>query len=86
MEPKANKGHWYDGWIYDVILSRNLNPKVSFRHGNGLAALAEAGTRYDYAVLTFILHELDEEEREDLLRAAHQPPGAAVKVTGWRGD
>ena len=136
MELKANKDHWYDGWIYDalvapkldglfgraldliepgarvidigcgtgrfsflaadkcgyvagvdlsgrniaranLILSRNLNPKLSFLHKSGLDALAEAGTHYDYAILTFILHEMDETERAGLLRAA---AGAAGKV------
>ncbi len=61
----------------NLILSRNLDPKMSFQHKSGLAALAEAGTRYDYAVLTFILHEINEEERAGLLRAA---AGAADKV------
>ena len=136
MELKANKDHWYDGWIYgelvaprldglygrilemiepgarvldigcgtgrfaflaadkcgsvvgldlssrnidraDLVLSKNLNAKVSFLHKNGADALTEGGAHYDYAVLTFILHEVDEVERAGLLRAAAK---AADKV------
>jgi len=54
----------------NLVLSRDLNPKISFLHKNAGELLAEAGTRYDYAVLTFILHELNEAQREGLLRAA----------------
>ena len=61
----------------NLVLSRNLNPKVSFLHKNGAAELAEDGEHYDYAVLTFILHEVAEGERGALLRAA---AGAADKV------
>ena len=61
----------------NLILTRNLNAKVTFLHKNGRDTLAEAGTHYDYAVLTFILHEVDEIERAGLLRAA---AGAANKV------
>jgi len=61
----------------NLVLSRNLNGKVSFLHKNGADALAEAGAHYDYAALTFILHEMAEAERAGLLRAA---AGAADKV------
>jgi len=61
----------------NLVLSRNFSDKVSFQHKNGLAALAERGAHYDYAVLTFILHEMDEGERTGLLLAA---AGAADKV------
>jgi SAM-dependent methyltransferase len=61
----------------DLVLSRNLNAKVSFLHKNGADALTESGAHYDYAVLSFILHEMDEAERADLLRAAAR---AAEKV------
>ena len=124
-----NKDHWYDGWLYDVLiaphqdslfagikeliepgsrvidigcgtgrlplflagrcrsvlgvdlskrnidraqllLSRKLIPNVSFRHAGGEAALSGGVDRYDYAVLTYVLHEVREEERVKLRLAA----------------
>lgn len=59
------------------VLARNYNAKISFQHKNAGEALAAPGRHYDYAVLTFVLHEVDEAEREALLRAAAR---AADKV------
>lgn len=61
----------------NLMLPPDLKGKVSFLHKNAGETLAAAGRRYDYAVMTFILHEMDESEREGLLRAA---AGAAAKV------
>ncbi|PIU19566.1 MAG: hypothetical protein COT18_06820 [Elusimicrobia bacterium CG08_land_8_20_14_0_20_59_10] len=126
---KDNKDHWYDGWLYDVLiaphqdglfgqilelmepgskvidigcgtgrfsfsaagkyrsvlgidlsrrniaranllLSRKLTGNISFRHAGAEAVLSGGKEHYDYAVMTYVLHEVGEPERVKLLLAA----------------
>lgn len=60
----------------NLALARRPRGNVSFLHADAAAALAGAG-RFDYAVMTFMLHEAGPEERLELLRRAAR---AADKV------
>jgi SAM-dependent methyltransferase len=124
-----NKDHWYDGWIYDLLiaphqdrlfcgireliqpgasvvdigcgtgrlpfflsghcrsvlgldlskrnidraqllLSRKPRPNVSLRHAAAGTALSGGKEHYDYAVMTYVLHEVGPRERVGLMLAA----------------
>jgi SAM-dependent methyltransferase len=45
------------------------SPNIFFHHSNVFQFLRETETRYDYAVLTYVLHEMDETVRQSLLEA-----------------
>ena len=47
---------------------KNPNEKISFHHASIGEILAERNRHFDYAVMTYILHEVDEEQRIQLLR------------------
>ncbi len=49
-------------------LINNPNPKVTFRHNSISEIIQENNQHFDYAVLTFVIHEVDEEERNLLLK------------------
>jgi SAM-dependent methyltransferase len=42
---------------------------VRFHHADALGYLAEENVRFDYATISYVLHEIDERERDTLLRA-----------------
>jgi SAM-dependent methyltransferase len=52
-------------------LQKNPNSKISFLHVN-LANLISQNHRYDYAVMTYVIHEVNPEERIDLLKDMSQ--------------
>jgi len=52
-------------------LQKNPNSKISFLHAN-LANLISQNHRYDYAVMTYVIHEVNPEERIDLLKDMSQ--------------
>jgi len=52
-------------------LQKNPNSKISFLHVN-LANLISQNHRYDYAVMTYVIHEVNPEERIDLLKEMSQ--------------
>jgi len=51
--------------------------KVSFHHGNLTEIINEGGNHFDFAVLTYVIHEVNKEERIDLLK---QTAGIAEKI------
>ncbi len=44
------------------------NEKISFKHNNLSEIIEEGQTHFDYAVLTYVIHEVNEEERISLLK------------------
>jgi SAM-dependent methyltransferase len=52
-------------------LSKKLNPKISFLHSN-LSELVKENQRFDYAVMTYVIHEVNPEERVALLKEMSQ--------------
>ena len=44
------------------------NKKISFKHNNISEIVNEGQTHFDYAVLTYVIHEVNEEERINLLK------------------
>lgn len=44
------------------------NEKISFKHNNLSEIIREGQTHFDYAVLTYVIHEVNEEERITLLK------------------
>ncbi|MBE0538379.1 MAG: class I SAM-dependent methyltransferase [Ignavibacterium sp.] len=52
-------------------LSKKLNPKVSFLHLN-LSELVKKNQRFDCAVMTYVIHEVNPEERVALLKEMSQ--------------
>jgi len=58
-------------------LFRNPVDKISFHHGNLTEIINEGDKHFDFAVLTYVIHEVDKEERIDLLK---QATGIAEKI------
>ncbi len=52
----------------DRTLSRNPHPGILFEHKSAADILSERGKHYDYAVMTYVLHEVPEHLRAGLLR------------------
>ena len=51
-------------------LSRNPNKKISYHHASIDAIIVESNPHFDHAVLTYVLHEIDEDQRIQLPRDA----------------
>jgi len=49
-------------------LSRNPNSAISFEHKSVTDIVAQGDQHFDYAVLTYVVHEVPEHERVELLR------------------
>ena len=58
-------------------LQKNPNDKISFQHKSLSDIIAEGKLHFDYAVMTYVIHEVNEEERVKLLLQLSQ---AADKV------
>jgi len=48
-------------------LAKNQNEKISFKHKSISEIIAEGEEHFDYAVMTFVIHEVVESERINLL-------------------
>src|SRR3989337_725211 len=48
-------------------LQKNPNDKISFQHKSLSDIIAEGKLHFDYAVMTYVIHEVNEEERVKLL-------------------
>ena len=49
-------------------LKKSPNQKIIFRHNSLNEVLQEHNQHFDYAILTFVIHEVNEEERIPLLK------------------
>ena len=56
----------------NLILAENPNDKISFQHKNISAIISGGKEHFDYAVMTFVIHEVDEEKRVNLLKEIAQ--------------
>ena len=52
----------------NLTLLDHPNEKISFKHNNLSEITGEEQTHFDYAVLTYVIHEVNEEERIYLLK------------------
>ena len=52
----------------NITLHQRPNSKISFHHGNVSEINHEKQFHFDYAVLTYVIHEVNEEERLSLLK------------------
>lgn len=50
-----------------MTLSQQPNEKVSFQHTNVSEIIKRGQSHFDFAILTYVIHEVHEEERIDLL-------------------
>lgn len=48
-------------------LSKNYNDKIIFQHKSINEIISERKEHYDYAIMTYVIHEVDENERVKLL-------------------
>jgi len=55
-----------------LTLVQQQNDKILFQHRNLSEILNEGQTHFDYAVLTYVIHEVNEEERINLLKEIAQ--------------
>jgi len=55
----------------NLNLAKNPNSKISFLHTN-LSSLLSQNFHFDYAVITFVIHEVNPEERVALLKEISQ--------------
>lgn len=46
----------------------NIHYKINFFHSDIKSFLDESKNKYDYAILSYVIHEVDEKEREDILK------------------
>lgn len=51
----------------NLILDKNPEDKISFRHNNISEIASKADNHFDYAILTYVIHEVNEEDRVVLL-------------------
>ena len=51
----------------NLILLQHPNDKISFQNSNISEIINEGQTHFDFAILTYVIHEVDEEERINLL-------------------
>jgi len=51
----------------NIILLQHPNDKISFQHSNLKEIINKGKIHFDYAVLTYVIHEVDEEDRINLL-------------------
>lgn len=73
----ADKCKWIDGVdlskrnidVAKSKLARRSPANVAFHHSDIFCFLGETAKRYDYAVLTYVIHELDENARQTVLQA-----------------
>lgn len=56
----------------NLTLRRNPNVKISFQNNSISEIINERQPHFDYAVLTYVIHEVDEEERKNLLNEISQ--------------
>jgi SAM-dependent methyltransferase len=49
-------------------LIKNPDERISFKHGNPGEVIKSGSLKFDYAILTYVIHEVNEDERIDLLR------------------
>jgi len=56
----------------NLILSENPNNKISFQHKNISEIISGRKEHFDYAVMTYVIHEVDEEKRVNLLKEIAQ--------------
>jgi SAM-dependent methyltransferase len=49
------------------MLLQHPNPKISFKHRNLSEIISEGQVHFDFAILTYVIHEIDEAERISLL-------------------
>lgn len=50
------------------ILARNPTDKIQFHHTDALGFLAGNGVRFDYAMISYVIHEVEVKERTRLLQ------------------
>lgn len=53
-------------------LTRNGSEKINFYHSDAIKFIDNNGTNYDYALLSYVIHEVDEPQRENILRTLSQ--------------
>jgi SAM-dependent methyltransferase len=52
----------------NLTLLRHPHPKIAFKHSSLSEIINSGNARFDYAVLTYVIHEVNEEERINLLK------------------
>jgi ubiquinone/menaquinone biosynthesis C-methylase UbiE len=52
----------------NLTLLKHPDVKISFKHNNLSEIISNRNVHFDYAILTYVIHEVNEEEREDILR------------------
>ncbi len=55
-----------------TYLDRNNFPNVEFIHGNTLALSGQIKEKFDYAIITYVIHEVPLNEREKFLSSARE--------------
>lgn len=51
-------------------LLKHPSPRISFHHNNLDDIMGSVGQKFDFAILTFVIHEVNQDERVDLLKNA----------------
>jgi ubiquinone/menaquinone biosynthesis C-methylase UbiE len=55
-----------------LTLSKKPNSKISFIHSSLSEIISDGNEHFDYAVMTYVIHEVDESERDNLLEEMAQ--------------
>ena len=56
----------------NLVLSRNPNEKILFQHKSARDIISSNNEHFDLAVMTYVIHEVNKEEREKLLNEIAQ--------------
>lgn len=52
-------------------LDKNKTERIAIHHGDGLKNIPSSWKSFDYAVITYVLHEMHPEDRQTLLQQIH---------------
>jgi 2-polyprenyl-3-methyl-5-hydroxy-6-metoxy-1,4-benzoquinol methylase len=73
LNEKCNKIDGIDASEKNIIIAKKnyaekLHSKINFYHSDIKSFLEESKNKYDYAILSYVIHEINEIKRENILR------------------
>lgn len=61
-------------------LSKNPSERISFHHADAKTFLQSQNKQYDFAVISYVIHEVDEDKRENILLALSESVNKIIVV------
>lgn len=61
-------------------LVKKYSDKIKFYHSDAAVFLKNSNEKYDYAVMSYVIHEVDESQRADLLKTLADKSGKVILI------